>query len=135
DVSQLAADSHSAAIDRIEMIVKQEAIDCDFERLPGYLFPTPDEDLSSFDKEFEAAHRAGLTSVTKVDRAPLADFNTGPALLFPRQGQLHAGKYLLGLAPACSRYGARIFTSTHVTAFEGGENANVTTQDGHTIKA
>lgn len=134
DVSQLAADSHSAAIDRIEMIVKQEAIDCDFERLPGYLFPTPDEDLSSFDKEFEAAHRAGLTSVTKVDRAPLADFNTGPALLFPRQGQLHAGKYLLGLARACSRYGARIFTSTHVTAFEGGENANVTTQDGHTIK-
>jgi glycine/D-amino acid oxidase-like deaminating enzyme/nitrite reductase/ring-hydroxylating ferredoxin subunit len=135
EISHLAGDSHTAAIDRIEMIVKQEGIDCDFERLPGYLFPTPDGDLANIDKEFEAAHRAGLTSVTKVDRAPLADFNTGPALLFPRQGQFHAGKYLLGLARAASRYGARIFTGAHVATFEGGENAHVTTADGHVVKA
>src|ERR1041384_2496123 len=32
----LAAQSHSAAIDRIESIVAQEKIDCDFERLDGY---------------------------------------------------------------------------------------------------
>ena len=31
--ARLAADSHSAAIDRIETIVKQERIDCDFQRL------------------------------------------------------------------------------------------------------
>ena len=36
--ARLAAESHSAAIDRIEEIVKTEAIDCDFERLDGYLF-------------------------------------------------------------------------------------------------
>ena len=32
-------ESHTAAIHRIEMIVKQENIDCDFRRLDGYLFP------------------------------------------------------------------------------------------------
>jgi glycine/D-amino acid oxidase-like deaminating enzyme/nitrite reductase/ring-hydroxylating ferredoxin subunit len=135
EISHLAADSHSAAIDRIETIVKQEGIDCDFERLPGYLFPAPDEDPAHIEREFEAAHRAGLTSVTKVDRAPLAEFNTGRALLFPRQGQFHAGKYVIGLARAASRYGARIFTGVHITAFEGGENAQVTTGDGFTIKS
>src|SRR5438874_11878539 len=41
--SRLAAESHSAAIDRIEAIVKEEGIDCEFERLDGYLFVPPDE--------------------------------------------------------------------------------------------
>ena len=36
--SRLAAESHTAAIDRIESIVKDEGIECEFERLDGYLF-------------------------------------------------------------------------------------------------
>src|ERR1043165_2059067 len=38
-----AADSHTAAIDRIEAIIAEEGIDCDFERLDGYLFVPPGE--------------------------------------------------------------------------------------------
>ena len=38
ECARLAADSHTAAIDRIETIVRQERIDCDFRRLDGYLF-------------------------------------------------------------------------------------------------
>ena len=36
--ARLAAESHTAAITRIETIVKEEGIDCEFERLDGYLF-------------------------------------------------------------------------------------------------
>src|SRR4029078_12675561 len=39
--SRLAAESHTEAIDRIEAIVNEEAIDCEFERLDGYLFVPP----------------------------------------------------------------------------------------------
>src|SRR4051812_40902696 len=39
--ARLAADSHTAAIDRIEQIVRDENIDCDFERLDGLLFRFP----------------------------------------------------------------------------------------------
>src|SRR5437588_8276476 len=39
--SQLAAESHSAAIDKIEEIIGDENIDCDFLRLDGYLFEPP----------------------------------------------------------------------------------------------
>src|SRR5690242_19597257 len=35
---RLAAESHTAAIDRIAAIVAREKIACDFERLDGYLF-------------------------------------------------------------------------------------------------
>src|SRR5688500_13999424 len=38
EAARLAAESHTAAIARIEMIVNKEAIDCDFARLDGYLF-------------------------------------------------------------------------------------------------
>src|SRR6266850_856360 len=39
--ARLAAESHTAAINAIEAIVKQEAIRCEFERLDGYLFVPP----------------------------------------------------------------------------------------------
>src|SRR5438552_1670932 len=41
EFSRLSAASHTAAIDRIEKIVKQEGIKCEFERLDGYLFVPP----------------------------------------------------------------------------------------------
>jgi glycine/D-amino acid oxidase-like deaminating enzyme len=42
--ARYAAESHAAAIDRIEANVRAENIDCQFERLPGYLFFFDDED-------------------------------------------------------------------------------------------
>src|SRR5437764_1330955 len=41
DGSRLAAESHTAAIDRIETICAEEKIDCDFQRLDGYLILGP----------------------------------------------------------------------------------------------
>jgi glycine/D-amino acid oxidase-like deaminating enzyme len=41
--AKLAAESHTAAIDRIEEIVAKEKIVCEFERLDGYLFVPPGE--------------------------------------------------------------------------------------------
>src|SRR6266540_5522403 len=69
--SRLAAESHSAAIDFIERTVAQEKIDCDFQRLDGYLFLAPGEKLEHINWELEAAHRAGLTAVQRVERAPI----------------------------------------------------------------
>jgi glycine/D-amino acid oxidase-like deaminating enzyme len=108
--ARLAAESHTKAIDEIEAIVREEHIECEFERLSGYLFVPPGDDLQVLDAELDASHRAGLTSVTRMARAPLSSFDTGPCLCFPRQGQFHPMKYLAGLAasiptrmPAVSR--------------------------------
>src|ERR687894_219345 len=83
--ARLAAESHTEAIARIEAIVREEGIDCDFERLDGYLFLPPGESVELLDREMEAAHRAGLTAVERLPRAPLAPFDTGPCLRFPGQ--------------------------------------------------
>src|SRR5580765_7152634 len=61
--AQLAAESHTASISQIESIVKEERINCEFERLDGYLFGVREDDACYLDRELKAAHRAGLTGI------------------------------------------------------------------------
>jgi glycine/D-amino acid oxidase-like deaminating enzyme/nitrite reductase/ring-hydroxylating ferredoxin subunit len=133
--ARLAAESHTAAIDKIEAIVREEGIDCDFARLDGYLFVPPGDDPAQLGEELRAAHRAGLTEIEHVERAPVESFDTGAALRFPRQAQFHILKYLRGLAEAVTRGGGEIYTRTHASKIEGGAEARVETAGGHTVRA
>jgi glycine/D-amino acid oxidase-like deaminating enzyme/nitrite reductase/ring-hydroxylating ferredoxin subunit len=133
--AQLAAESHTAAIDRIESIVAEEGVHCNFERLDGYLFAPPEESRAGLAREYEAARRAGLIDIAWVDKAPLQGFDTGPCLRFPRQGQFHPLRYLYGLAEAIGHYGGRIFTHTHADEIKGGSHASVETRNGYCVTA
>lgn len=133
--AQLAAESHTAAILQIETLVQEEDIACEFERISGYLFGARGEDDVLIQQELEAALRAGVPGVERLARAPLASFDTGACLHFPRQGQFSPLRYLSGLARALERRGGRIFTGTHAASIQGGRDAMVTTAQGKTIKA
>jgi glycine/D-amino acid oxidase-like deaminating enzyme/nitrite reductase/ring-hydroxylating ferredoxin subunit len=125
--------SHRAAVDRIEAIVRDEGIDCEFTRVPGFLFMPPGEPASELDEELQAAQRIGYQDLEAVPRAPIADYDTGPALRFTGLGQFHPLKYLAGLLRALQRDRAQVFADTHATGFEGGPNAKVTTREGRTV--
>lgn len=135
DGARLAAQSHSAAITRIEKIATEEDIDCDFERVDGYLFLSPGEKRGKLERELEATHRAGLRDTEIVERAPIDFWDTGPALRFPRQAQFHPLKYLSGVTRAFLRDGGKVFTNTHAEKIEDGEPCKVTTSDGFVISA
>ncbi len=135
DGARLAAESHAAAINAVEAIVEQEAIECEFERLDGYLFVPPRESRQVLDDELAAVHRAGLTDIEKVERVPWDSYDTGPALRFPRQAQFHPLKYLAGLARAIKENGGRIYTGTHAKEIEGGKQARVETNGGGVVTA
>jgi glycine/D-amino acid oxidase-like deaminating enzyme/nitrite reductase/ring-hydroxylating ferredoxin subunit len=118
-VAALVAESHMAAIDKIESNVRELSIDCEFQRVDGYLFAPPGERHErKLEREYEAARRAGLL-VDRVERAPLP-FDTGPALRFARQAQFHPLKYLRGLARAVVSGGGALVTGAHVDAVEPG---------------
>jgi glycine/D-amino acid oxidase-like deaminating enzyme/nitrite reductase/ring-hydroxylating ferredoxin subunit len=133
--ARLAAESHTAAIDRIEAIVAGENIDCGFERLDGYLFVPPGDSTDILEEEIEAVHRAGLKDVQRVQRAPLDGFDTGPCLRFPRQAQFHPLKYLEAVAQAIEGKGGLIFNNTHAKEFESGPPARVTTSKGPVVSS
>jgi glycine/D-amino acid oxidase-like deaminating enzyme/nitrite reductase/ring-hydroxylating ferredoxin subunit len=131
DGARNAADSHTAAINLIESTVKEENIDCDFERLDGFLFLDPTDRKESLNKELEATHRAGITTTEIVEKAPPQSFDTGPCIRFPNQAQFQPLKYLRGLYNSISRNKGQIFTETRAQKVNSD---NIETADGYTVK-
>jgi glycine/D-amino acid oxidase-like deaminating enzyme/nitrite reductase/ring-hydroxylating ferredoxin subunit len=135
EASRLVAVSHMAAINRIEALVREENIDCDFERVPGYLVATEGHH-HAFDREQEAARNAGFADMTVHAKVPMRHVaQMGPVLEFPRQATFHPVNYLLGLTQAFTRLGGRIFTHTRVVEIKGGAQAYVKTEDGFRVNA
>src|SRR6266496_987087 len=135
ECARLTAESHTAAIDCAEQIVREHNIDCDFERVDGYLFLPPCGSVTELMDELAAIHRAGLVGVERVESVPNAKINSDAVLRFPRQAQFHPLKYLNGLARVIVDLGGRIFTGTRVVAVEDGDRVKIKTSDGHTVTA
>src|SRR3984893_15162638 len=76
--ARLAAESHMSAIHRIETIASMEDIDCDFERVEGFLFLGGDRQRKELERELEATHRAGINDTQLVARIPLGLWDRGP---------------------------------------------------------
>jgi len=130
-----AADSHTAAMKLIESIVKSEEIDCEFERLDGYLFLHPTDKKDSLDKELKATHAAGITATEIIKESPLRSFDLGPCLRFPNQAQFQPLKYIRTLAERLtSKYNVEIFTDTHAKKIDT-DNLTIETSDGYLITA
>ena len=123
EAARLAAESHGAAIDRIDEIVRSEKIRCDFFRVDGYLFAAKDGDPGKLEDEFQAARRAGA-NVEMVSKAELP-FETGPCIRYRRQGQFQPLLYMVGLARAFKRRGGRFFRGVHADRIEGGTPARI----------
>lgn len=127
--ARLASESHLKAIDYIEQIIREENIECDFERVDGYLFNPPEVSEDDLEKEYKAIKKTGM-EVLKVPNAPFStSFKTGPCLKFPRQAQFHSLKYLRGLTNAILKYGGQIFANTHVKAIQEDLTCVVKTQN------
>lgn len=109
-----------------ETIVAREGIGCDFERLDGFLFSPVESGQEQLQNELHAAPRAHVAGVELVQASPIASFDTGGCLRFPRQGQLHPRKYLAGLTKVIRDMRGKIFTETRADKMECGPPARVT---------
>src|SRR5690606_29558082 len=131
DGAKLARESHRGAIEWIASTIAEEGIECDFERLDGFLFLGADDDTDQLDRELNAARDAGFTDADRLPRIPLADWDSGPCLRFPDQAQFHPLRYLNGLAAAAERAGASIYTGTEVSeAPSGGDPVRIRARGG-----
>jgi glycine/D-amino acid oxidase-like deaminating enzyme/nitrite reductase/ring-hydroxylating ferredoxin subunit len=113
---QVAA-SFAAAADKIEAIAREEAIECDFERVPGCLYSCAEDPAEQLSSEMEAAARAGV-KVAWREQLPIAMIAAGPCLMFPDQAQFHPLRYLAGLTAAATRQRTRIFCGTRALDIE-----------------
>jgi glycine/D-amino acid oxidase-like deaminating enzyme/nitrite reductase/ring-hydroxylating ferredoxin subunit len=130
DKARLVADSFSKATALVESIAQTEGIECEFERLDGYLYALPENGFKELGKEVDAARRAGV-DVEPLARVPGLSFDTGPCVQYKNQAQFHPLKYLSGLAHAFVRNGGTIHGGTRALSIDGNkDHQTVTTTHG-----
>ena len=132
--ARIIAEAHSAALDTIESIVKRENIECDFERVDGYLFLGPEDTSENLMKEFDTLLLLGLP-YKHVDAIPDVSFESGLAICVHRQGRFHPMKYVLGLAASLQMGGAS-FVRGKATEFKDEDGVRIVlTEDGRMVRA
>jgi glycine/D-amino acid oxidase-like deaminating enzyme/nitrite reductase/ring-hydroxylating ferredoxin subunit len=128
-------ESQAAAVDRFETICREEAIDCDFSRLDGFLIPAHEKDIDYLKKELEAAREAGFSDAEWI-AAGAAPGLAEPAVRFPRQGRFHPLKFMNGLIDALRRLGATMYERSDVAELDEKDGAVIAkTGAGHCIRA
>lgn len=126
-----AQDFANASIKAVEMIaeiVRTRNIDCNFQRLPLYIYTESDEKVDEIKGEFEAAKELGLP-VSYTEKVPLP-FKTGPAIKYENQAQFHPRKYLLALAEDINGEGSYVFEKTRAITVNSGKIKEVVTDQG-----
>jgi glycine/D-amino acid oxidase-like deaminating enzyme/nitrite reductase/ring-hydroxylating ferredoxin subunit len=134
DGAQLVADSFARATDLVESIIQQEQIDCEFERLDGYLYALARNGFKNVGKELDAAQRAGV-EVQRLERVPDLSFDTGPCIRYRNQAQFHPLKYVSGLARAFASRGGKIYCGTRALNVDGDRKMQVVGTTGGKISA
>lgn len=129
-------ESLTASIDRIEQIAREEGINCDFQRLDGYLIVGEGDSSDILEKEFDACHRIGFDGVAWADRAPIPAADSGRCLRFPDQARFHPLKYLHGLVQAIRKRGGTFYPNTAVEEVaQDGPTVTVKLRGGNILLA
>jgi len=131
EVAKLAAVSHQVAISDIQDIAKVERIECEFARVPGYLFSEFTDSLHILEEEEKTLNRLNIAH-RHVDAIPLF---RKPGIAFPEHARFHPGMYLSGLLEAVQRLGGVVKPDTSVVKITGGSPCTIETETGYTITA
>lgn len=120
--AKIYADSNQWAVSEFEKIIASEKIDCDFTKLPAYVYSMTEEGLQEIREEASVTKELGLPAVF-LDAIQDIPFKITGALRFDNQSYFHPRKYLLALAEIIQKKGGYIFEQTAVFDIsEAGSN-------------
>ena len=139
EAAGIYAEANRVALEYIARFVADQAIDCDFRRLPAYTYAEADEHLGKVEKEVDAARRLGFTAEL-VRETPLP-FPVAGAIRFDDQAMFHPRKYALALAALTDGGGSFVFENSRATDIKETDagvevvTENGTVEAGHVIQA
>lgn len=122
------ANANIQALEKIADIVKEHEIECEFHRLPLYIYNESPEQADNFKREFKLTKELGLP-VSFTEDVPLP-FKTGPSIKYDNQAQFHPRKYLLSLSEYIAGEGSYIFEKTSLINVKEGKIKEVVTDHG-----
>ncbi|HYG73835.1 MAG TPA: FAD-dependent oxidoreductase [Planctomycetota bacterium] len=128
DGATLAAESIRASINQIAELVREFSLDCDYVKVPGYIYIESERELGSLERELRAMRKVGL-SCELVNDVPLP-FRAPAAIRLNDQAQFHPRKYLLPLAEWVNADGSFVFENTPCDEFQDGSPCRIHTPHG-----
>lgn len=124
---------NNKAIGFIEKLSQDLNIDCQFKRLPAYLFTRDSYFVSKLQKEYELYQKLSIDCSYEKD-IPVPVSVHG-ALKMNNQAQFHPKRFADALAEEAEKNGAQIFEETRVINFEPGERCRIELENGNKITA
>lgn len=121
------------AINFIENISSKYNIECDFKRIPGYLYSENEKDNKIIEDEHNCALKIGVEASIEEDKAMA--FGEFKSMKLQNQGRFSPVLYANGLAKAFLSSGGRIFEHTIMKEFEEKDGKVLITTPGGTIEA
>lgn len=118
--------AYDDAVDTVERLVREEAIDCDFARNGKLKLATRPAHYEALARSADRLRRDGvdtdleLLSAARVRSEEVESGRFAGGLVYRRSAQMHMGRFANGLAQAVERRGAKIFLGTCVERIERG---------------
>jgi glycine/D-amino acid oxidase-like deaminating enzyme len=141
-VAQLGVERASAcyrafsdAVDTVERLIREENIDCNYIATGKLKLASKPHHLAHLEKTAEAIRREVDKDIELIDgnriRSEIQSDSFYGGLLQRHGGQMHMGKFTVGLADAAVRRGAKLYENAAVTAIaKDGGGFRVTTARG-----
>ena len=127
-------EANENSIKNIENIVKNENIDCDFEKQDAYIFTQKEDEVKKIKDEFFAVKKIGGTAefTTKCN----LPFSIQGAIKFPNQAQFNSRKFVIELLNKTEKSGKlKIFENSKVIGVKKDEDMyKIYTKDNY-VKA
>ena len=125
--------ANQEAIENIARIIKDENIDCDFERTNSYVYTRDKDELEKIKLENEAINSLEFDSEF-VTETPLP-FEVLGAIKFSNQAQFNPLKYAYGLADKITKGSGEIYTDTLVQNIEKEGDYFITYTENNKVKS
>ncbi|CAD6528849.1 Gamma-glutamylputrescine oxidoreductase [Paraburkholderia kirstenboschensis] len=120
------------AVDTVERLIREEQIDCNYIATGKLKLASKPHHLAHLEKTADLIRRTVDTDIELIDgeriRSEVHSDSFHGGLLQRHGGQMHMGKFTVGLAEAAVRYGAKLYENAAVTSItkDGGGHRVVT---------
>lgn len=116
-ITQISAALQESIL-RIEQLILDHRIDCEFKRISGYLYAERAEQVADFQREIDLMNQGGV-HFSRTSHVPLP-FSIEEAIRVPDQARIHPLKYVQGLSCAFVAQGGKIFENSRIQEVSSG---------------
>lgn len=127
-------ESNEEGIKLAEKIIKEEKIDCDYEKKDAYVFATNESELKKIEEEIDVLKQINFDAEFEKNINIPVEKCLG-AVKFKKQAQFNSRKYVIELFKAVNKLGGKIYENSKVENIKHDNASYNISANGYNVKA